>query len=628
MDLTLRRKPPRAGVFVPLAGVALAACFPAPGAAQTYTISTVAGNGTAGYTGDSSAATAAELNSCSGVAADANGNLYIADFQNNRVRKVSVNGIITTVAGNGTAPATVAAAGDGGPATSAEFSYPEGVAVDSAGNLYIADSQDSVIRKVTVATGIVSLVAGDYTPGYSGDGSAATSAELDTPAAVFVDNSGNIYIADTGNNLIRMVTAATGIISTIAGNQTATTLGDGGAATSAFLAFPEGVLSDNNGNVYIADGADNRVRVVNSSGIINTVAGISFPGYSGDGGPAAEAQLNEPKGLAMDSGGNLYVADYLNNRIRVIAPNGIIATIAGSGGQGFAGDGGPAASADFNGPTAVAIGPGGTVYIADENNNRVRLLTPNLPAPVLGTGGVISASGFGGAASIAPASWIEIYGTNLASETRGWAAADFSGVDAPTQLSGTSVSVGGQPAFVAFISPGQVNVQVPSNVALGTQPVTVTTASGTSAAVNVNVNGAEPGMLSTPLFNVAGVQYVAAILPDFTTYIAPSGSIPGITSRPAMPGETIVIFGVGFGPVTPAIPAGQTVTEANNLTLPLQVFFGTTPATVTYSGLAPGAVGLYQLNVIVPSIPANNAVPLTFTLNGIPGSQTLYTAVQ
>jgi uncharacterized protein (TIGR03437 family) len=135
-------------------------------------------------------------------------------------------------------------------------------------------------------------------------------------------------------------------------------------------------------------------------------------------------------------------------------------------------------------------------------------------------------------------------------------------------------------------------------------------------------------MLATPLFDVGGVQYVAAILPDFTTFIAPTGSIAGVTSRPAMPGETIVIYGIGFGPVTPNIPAGQTVTEANNLTLPLQVFFGGTPATVTYSGLAPYAVGLYQFNVLVPNIAANNAVPLTFTLNGASGPQTLYTAVQ
>jgi uncharacterized protein (TIGR03437 family) len=631
MHFIFRRNWFSAFFFIAPAALALALCLPAPCGAQTpltYTISTVAGNGTAGYTGNGGAATSAEFNTCSSVAVDAGGNLYIADFQNNVVRKVSTSGIVTVYAGNGTAPATIQAAGDGGPATSAEFSYPQGVALDSAGNLYITDTQDSVVRKVTAATGIVSLVAGDYTPGYTGDGSAATSAELYTPAAVFVDNADNVYIADTGNNVIRMVTASNGIITTIAGDTTATSLGDGGAATSAQLSFPEAVITDNNGNVYISDSGDDRVRVVNSSGIISTFAGLSFPGYSGDGGLATNAQLNEPKGLALDSSGNLYIADYLNDRIRVVASNGVINTIAGSGGQGYTGDGGPATSADLFYPSDVALGPQGKIYITDENNNVVRLLTPNLPAPVVGTGGVIGASGFGGSASIAPGDWIEIYGTNLASETRGWTAADFSGVNAPTGLSGTSVSIDGLPAYVSFISPGQVNVQVPSGVALGTQLVTVTTASGTSEPVTVNVNDAQPGMLATPLFNVGGVQYVAAILTDFSTFIAPTGSISGITSRPAIPGETIVIYGVGFGSVTPTIPAGQTVTQSNNLVLPLQISFGRTPAAVTYSGLAPDAVGLYQFNVVVPSIPASNAVPLTFTLNGVAGTQTLYTAVQ
>jgi uncharacterized protein (TIGR03437 family) len=604
----------------------LTVCFPLICAAQTpasYTISTVAGNGTAGYTGDAGAATSAELNGGYGVALDAAGNLYIADENNNVVRKVTPAGVISTFAGNGTAGYS----GDGGAATSAELYTPQGVAFDASGNLYIADTGNCVIRKVNTA-GTISTAVGNGTPGYEGDGGLGTAAELYTPSVVYFDSAGDMYIADTGNDVIRMVSAVDGDIGTVAGALVPAGYGDGGTAITAQLINPEGIVLDTAGNLYIGDGGDNRVRIVNTAGIIETFAGIPFPGYSGDGGQALQAQLSNPKGLAMDSAGNLYITDSRNNAIRRVAPNGIITTIAGTGAAGYSGDGGAATSAELNTPTAIALGPGGTIYIADEANSRIRLLTPNLPPPTVGTGGVISASGFGGSSSIAPGDWIEIYGTNLASATRGWLASDFSGVNAPTQLDGTSVTIGGLPAYVAFISSGQVNVQAPSGLASGTQPVIVTTPGGSSTAVTVNVNAAQPGMLATPLFDVGGTQYVAAIMTDFTTFVAPAGAISGLTTQPAAPGDTIVIYGVGFGPVTPAIPAGQTVTQLNSLTLPLQVFFGSTSAQVTYYGLAPNAVGLYQFNVVVPQIASSNAVPLTFTLNGVAGTQTLYTAVQ
>jgi uncharacterized protein (TIGR03437 family) len=241
--------------------------------------------------------------------------------------------------------------------------------------------------------------------------------------------------------------------------------------------------------------------------------------------------------------------------------------------------------------------------------------------------GVVSASGFGGFSTIAPGTWIEIYGSNLATNTRSWGSADFSGTTAPTNLDGTRVSVAGQSAFIAYISSGQVNVQVPSNVATGPQSVVVTTAAGQSSPYSVNVVAAEPGLLAPFSFSLNGQQYVVAQFTD-GSYVLPPGAIAGVNSRRAVPGDTITIYGVGFGAVTPSIAAGQVVQQANILTGSFQIKFGSTVASATYDGLAPNAVGLYQFNVVVPSIPSSDAVPVTFSLNGMAGTQTLYTFVQ
>ena len=242
--------------------------------------------------------------------------------------------------------------------------------------------------------------------------------------------------------------------------------------------------------------------------------------------------------------------------------------------------------------------------------------------------GVISASAFGALSAAAPGSWIEIYGSNMASTTRLWTGADFNGNTAPTSLSGTQVTVGGQSAFLYFISPGQVNAQVPSNIGPGPVPLTVTNGGITSAPVNLTVDATEPGLLAPPSFKIGANQFVVAQFSD-GTYVLPTGAIAGIASRPAKPGETIVIYGIGFGSVSPNTPAGQIATVATELSASLQFLFGQTPAAqVPYDGLAPGFVGLYQFNVTVPQVPDNDLVPLTFNLGGVPGTQTLYTAVQ
>jgi trimeric autotransporter adhesin len=333
-------------------------------------INTVAGNGTAGYSGDNGPAGDAELNSPSGVATDKAGNLYIADTANNLIRKVALStSIISTIPCNGTAGYS----GNGGPATSAELHSPVGVALDGAGDVYIADQGNSVIREVT-ASGTITTVAGNNAVGYSGDGGSATNATLYAPAGVAVDSSGNIYIADTGNNRVRMVNP-TGIITTIVGNGTAAYSGDNGPATSATLNKPSAVAEGSGGNLYVADTGNNVIRQVNATGTITTVAGDGTAGYSGDGGPAVSATLNSPYGLAIDGSGNLYIADANNNVVRLVTAAGIITTVVGNGTPGFGGDGGPATSAILNSPHGVALDSPGNFYISDDGNNRVRQVT-------------------------------------------------------------------------------------------------------------------------------------------------------------------------------------------------------------------------------------------------------------
>jgi uncharacterized protein (TIGR03437 family) len=241
--------------------------------------------------------------------------------------------------------------------------------------------------------------------------------------------------------------------------------------------------------------------------------------------------------------------------------------------------------------------------------------------------GVISAGAFGGFSAAAPGTWVEIYGSNLASSTQTWTPADFAGNYAPSSLGDVQVTVGGQPAFIDYISPSQVNAQLPSGIGPGSLQLIVTSAGVPTGPVNVTVNATEPGLLAPPSFKIGANQYVVAQFGD-GTYALPTGAIAGVSSRPAKPGETIVIYGIGFGPVVPSIPAGQTATGTTELSASLQFLFAQTPAQgAPYAGLAPGYVGLYQFNIEVPQVPDNDLVPLTFTLGGVPGTQALYTAV-
>lgn len=398
-------------------------------------ISTAVGNGISGFSGDGGQAKHANVSFPSGILFDTAGNLLFSDKSNNRIRKVDASGIITTIAGNGTAGYS----GDGGPATAASLNAPRGMALDNAGNLYFADSNNNVVRKIDTS-GIITTVAGNGTAGFSGDGGPATLAMLNQPFGVFV-NRGSLYIADYSNERVRKVDTS-GTITTFAGNGSFGCTGDGGSATLASIGrpkafvisgstllistsgcsrvravdlrtnvittsvgsasgfdgggnpplvslfeFPHGLFLDQQANLVVVDAENNRLRKVDSSsGTVITIAG----GYTGDGGPASESSLNMPQGFNFDSAGNLLIADSFNERIRKVDTTGKITTIAGSGISGYTGDGGPATAATLSVPMAVAADQAGNVYIADQFGSALRKVDTS------GTINTVAVSGFFG----------------------------------------------------------------------------------------------------------------------------------------------------------------------------------------------------------------------------------------
>lgn len=314
------------------------------------------------------------------AAFDVSGNLYVVNNGDGTVRKITTSGIITTVAGGG-----IGDMGDGVSATSGRLRNPSGIAIDGTGNLYITELTGQKVRKVDTS-GIISTVAGSGVQGYNGDGIAATSAALNLPLGVAVDGSGNIYIADLSNNRIRKVNGS-GIITTVAGNGIGGYNGDGIAATSAQLNGPIAVAVDGSGNLFIGDPGNHRVRMVNTSGTITTLAGTGVAGGGGDGGPAASAQLGNPTGILVDISGNLFIADNQVHRVRQVSTSGIIITLAGTGVAGFSGDGGVATDAQLNAPFGIAIDGSGNLFIADETNHRVREVdTSGIISTVAGNG--------------------------------------------------------------------------------------------------------------------------------------------------------------------------------------------------------------------------------------------------
>lgn len=346
---------------------------PPPTTVPLYTISTFAGTGVRGFSGDGGTAVTAQLNTPIGTTQDAQGNIYIVDRRNHRIRKIAIaTGIITTIAGTG----LIGATGDGGLATAATLRFPSSIALDNTGNIYIVDKDNHKIRKIDHATGIITTIAGTGTQGFSGDGGLAASAQLASPADIKLDVSGNIYILDRGNHRVRKIDASTNVITTIAGTGAQGFSGDGGLATAAQTGFPNSIALDSNGNIYIAGGG--RIRKIDiASGIITTIAGTGVAGNFGDGQLATLAQI-APSKLAIDAHGNIYITD--SHRLRVIdGTTQVINTIAGTGIQGFSGDGGQATLAQMSSPNGLSLDPSGNIYFADGMNHRIRKLTLTLP---------------------------------------------------------------------------------------------------------------------------------------------------------------------------------------------------------------------------------------------------------
>jgi uncharacterized protein (TIGR03437 family) len=547
---------------------------------QQYTITTFAGNGTAGFL-DGSDLSAAQLNFPNALALDSKGALYIADTANHRVRMITA-GSISTVAGNG----TQGNSGNGGAATAANINSPGGVAVDSAGTIYISETANHVVRKVS--GGNITLFAGDGNATYGGDGGPATGAQLNGPTGLVLDSAGNLYIADTKNNLIRKVTKDGTLIASYVG---------GTGPTAGRLNNPTAIWFDSTGALYISDTGNRRIAKF-ANGALTTFAGNGTAGFAGDGGSALTAQLNNPIGIVTDSNGGLLIADSNNSRIRRLAPDGNIYTIAGKGGGSYTGDNGPALAAFLNFPRGIALASDGRIYIADTQNSVIRLLTP-APGPAVNSGGVINVAS--GAVRLSPGMLASVFGTNLSAVTTS-TSLGFASNALPTNVNGVGVSVNGVAAPLLYLSPGQINFQVPwSTPSSGTAAISVSINGGPSNTVQIPLATAAPGLFTYP--NGAAITQNS----DFTLHDA---------AHPAAAGGTIVAYLTGSGPISPAQVDGVPNSQLSFMTLANSAKIGTANAVVSFAGLSPGFVGLAQMNIVVPAGLAAGAYPLTVTIDG------------
>jgi len=567
-------------------------------------ITTFAGNGNMTFSGDGGPATAASLNHPRGLAIDSAGGVYIADTDNWRVRRVSPAGIVSSVAGNG----SYGAGGDGSLAINASFSDVTDIALDAAGNLYIADASNRRIRRVT-PNGIVAIVAGTGIQGSSGDGGLAINAALNRPISVTVDAAGNLYICDSSNHNIRRVNLASGIITTYAGNGLPAFSGDGGLATAASLNFPLGVATDQYGYLYIADSGNNSIRRVSPGGMIVTVAGSYKAGFAGDGAAATGALLNIPSDVAVDVLGNLFIADSGNNRVRrVDAPSGTIGTIAGGGNDGFSGDAGPAANSLLSFPWKIATDPAGAVYIADRVNNRIRKISAGTYVSTLAGAPVtsLSAASYAVNGPLAPNLIASAYGKGLADST----------VSAPLPLPTTLANVGvivkdaagnTREAQLYFISANQINYVVPDQTSAGTATVTMTRNGQTVGSGAIQVAAIAPGIFAANGNGQGAASAEAVKYPAQTWQLT--------ATCPAAGSCVTVPFDVG----TAATPVYLELygTGIRGTKSSVTATIGGTAAAATW-GVQSQYPGMDQVNLLVPtSLAGRGEVDVVLTVDGV-----------
>jgi uncharacterized protein (TIGR03437 family) len=624
----------------------------------TGVIRTLAGTGKAGYFGDNGPAISANLYQPWTVSADPQGNILFVDYDNDLIRRVGTNGLITTVAGN----LKVGLGADNIPATSSPLYYPFSVAAESTGSFLIADFSNNVIRRVTTA-GLIVTVAGNGSKVISPNGVAATSAVLASPSKVAMDQNGNLLIADLNNHLVERVNMATGTLSAIAGIGRSAYNGDNVSAVNAALNFPQGLAVDGAGNIYISDAFNFRIRKVSTSGIITTIAGTGQSGYQGDNGPAAAAQINVPQGLRFDSAGDLVFADSNNNVVRMITPQGIIKTIAGTGAAGYNRDGVPATQAMLSDPTDVCFDSGGNLYIADSGNNRIRKVAAN------GTISTVAGTGVGGFSGDGTATSVELLtpaginfdgGGNLIIAdqnnqrirllTPGGLLKTIAG-DGVERLQGdgglaaaASLAV---PQGVVVDSAGDIFIAdsrndrirvilgVPATFNAGGGPLSFTASSGGSVTASqpISLASSVPGLAFTASSNNSWIQISSSTgtMPaTISISVDPSqlsaGTLTGQVSiqspLAATPSVTLQVTAV----ISPAVPAKLTATTA---AVNLNIVRGTggtsdTDGQFTLQNTGGGTITANVVALSVPWLQTNATSPVTIT-PGVPVSVTLST---
>jgi len=550
--------------------------------AQQYTLSTIAGTGTAGYSGDNGNALFAQFSDPIRVALDSAGNIYVTDLGNNSIREISTNGTINTIAGNG----SPGYSGDGGSAAGAQLSSPHDIAFDASNNLYIADTANSRIR--IVSGGIIKTFAGTGVRGIEGanlgDGGPALSAQFIEPTGVAVDNSGNVYISDIGNATVRKVTPG-GTISTFAGTGFLSFggyTGEGGPATQALLGMPYSLTTDSAGNVYIVDIGLSRLFRIGSDGLIHTVSATFVA-----------------QNCAVDAAGNIYAAAFPTNTVQKIIPNGTTLWIGGNGISGYVGDGLVGTSGSMGDPYGVAVDKSGHVYAAEGSNAVVRELTPvpfsigaisnaatNQPfsPPLSGTGDATVA--------ISPGEIVTLFGVGLgpASLVVNTPVNGYYG----TSLSGTTVSIGGVLAPIIYASATLVSAIVPYEVGGMTTASVYVTYQGQNSVVNtVPVAATAPGLFT---LNSTGFGQALAVNLNGTVNSA---------SNPTPVGNYLLLYATGEGQTSPGGVDGKLAPTTSPEPMPLQAVTATVngiAANINYAGAAPGFVaGVMQVNLQIPA---------------------------